>query len=194
LCFSSLTESPKLPENYLPLPIVRQSTSYSCGAASLLSILLYWQIEDIPESELFKSLNTTEEGTHPKNIVEYANSRGLKAHMKENTTIEELQLALSKGETVILDIQAWCDTDIDWKNSWENGHYVVLIGLDKMNAFFMDPSIGSAYGYIPIDELMERWHDYEKHEKGVWKNYKLAIFISGKSEIKKYPEKPKKIL
>ncbi len=30
--------APSLPRNHLPVPIVRQSTEYSCGAAALLSV------------------------------------------------------------------------------------------------------------------------------------------------------------
>jgi hypothetical protein len=51
----------------------------------------------------------------------------------------------------------------------------------------MDPSVGTGYTYIPIAELMERWHDYENLKTGVWNDKQLAIFISGKTPLKKYP-------
>ena len=40
------------------------------------------------------------------------------------------------------------------------GHWVVAIGYNKDNIFFMDPSTSGNYTYIPKDKLVARWHDY----------------------------------
>ena len=180
---------PKLPQKYLPLPIVRQETNYSCGAASLLSILSYWGVFSGEESELYEPLHTTpENGTEPGKIVEVAASFGLQAESKKFTQLHELRRALHKGITVILDIQAWRDASniTPWKDDWDNGHYVVLIAMDKTAAYFMDPSAGPAYAYMPIQELLERWHDIEDQNGTVEKYYQLAIFIHGKNRSHKH--------
>ena len=181
---------PKLPRNALTVPIVRQYSSYSCGTAAALSVLYYWRVYEGNENALLKIAGTTPaEGTAPQGIVKVARHYGLTAGFREMVTIRELRAALGRGETVILDIQAWPDNpgEMPWSKRREDGHYVVLTALDDKHAYFMDPSEGSAYTYIPLAELVERWHDYENTPSGVWNNRQLAIFISGKTPLKKYP-------
>jgi predicted double-glycine peptidase len=179
-----------LPEDALPLPLTPQATDYSCGAAALLSVLNYWQIYEGNEEDLYPILETTrEEGTHPRKIAEGAKLLGLRSEMRTGMRPEDLEAALSKGETVILDIQAWSDPDNTdaWEDRWEDGHYVVLIGMDSRNFYFMDPSVKTGYGYIPHGELMDRWHDYEDRYGPVEKYFQLGIVISGKKPLKSYP-------
>ena len=59
-------------------------------------------------------------------------------------------------------IQAWTSpTNVDWKNEWEAGHYVVAVGYDQNNVYFMDPYTLGNYAYIPKSEFMDRWHDVD---------------------------------
>jgi len=181
---------PVLPDKALPVPIVRQSTSYTCGTAALLAVLYYWQVYEGNESGLVELTGTKPgEGTTPQGIVRGAQKYGLAAHYKEMVSTEELRAALGRGETVIVDIQAWPDEPdgMSWAKRREDGHYLVLTGLDRKYAYFMDPSVGAGYTYIPLAELLERWHDYENLESGVWDNRQLAIFVSGKTPLKIYP-------
>ncbi|HBA59987.1 MAG TPA: hypothetical protein DCZ92_04040 [Elusimicrobia bacterium] len=183
-------EAPVLPGNALPVPIVRQSAGYTCGAAALLAALYYWQVYEGNESGLTRLTGTTPaEGTTPQGIVKGAQKYGLTAGYRENVTVAELKAALGRGETVIIDIQAWPDKpdEMSWAKRREDGHYIVLTGLDEKFAYFMDPSVGTGYTYIPLAELPERWHDYENTKAGVWENERLAIFIGGKNPLKKYP-------
>ena len=48
-----------------------------------------------------------------------------------------------------------------WEARWEDGHYVVAVGLDDRNLYVMDPSVRGSYGFIPRAELLRRWHDFE---------------------------------
>jgi predicted double-glycine peptidase len=79
---------------------------------------------------------------------------------------------------------------LPWAQRRENGHYMVLTALDGQYAYFMDPAVGTGYTYIPAAELLERWHDYENMRSGVWNNKQLAVFISGKTPLKKFPAAP----
>lgn len=154
----------RVPKMGLRLPIVTQAHPYSCGAGALLSVLQYFEGYDYGESTLYRALKTTpEQGTHPTKIVEVARSFGLGAELKEGLTVRDLRRAVRAGKPVILDIQAWRDGDKrrSWKDNWEDGHYVVLKAVGTKYVYFMDPSAGPSYGYMPIPELLERWHDYE---------------------------------
>ncbi len=124
---------PKLPVNALPLPTMPQATDYSCGPATLLSVLVYWQAYEGNEEDLYPILGTTrKDGTHPVALTEGAKLLGLDATLRTGMTLQDLRNALRLGQTVILDIQAWKDSDgpiVDWKDVWNEGHYVALIGI-----------------------------------------------------------------
>jgi uncharacterized protein len=188
--FSPFSHSPRLPSDALPVPIVRQSTDYSCGAAALLSVLQYWGKYEEPESSLFEPLKTSpKDGTDPNAILSLAKTFGLAARMQEHTTLEGLQTALKQGETPIIDIQAWRGEEVQkpWPDTWEEGHFVVVVGTDRRYVYFMDPVVGSGYTYLPSAELVERWHDYETYNGVPVRNYQLALFLKGDKPLRSFP-------
>jgi uncharacterized protein len=179
-----------LPANALAVPLVRQSTDYSCGAAALLAVLFYWQAFDGGESDLYEPLETSEDhGTEPRKIVEVAASFGLEAKLRTNLAIGDLRASLARGETVILDIQAWRDPERtpSWKEAWDDGHYVVLVGMDTRHAYVMDPSSSAGYAYLPLDELVDRWRDYETRSGRRVEYVRAGMSILGKRHIRRVP-------
>jgi predicted double-glycine peptidase len=166
---SAVAATPELPANHLPVPLIRQATDYSCGPASLLGVILYWQAGDMGESALYKLANTTEtDGTTYLNLgnaaSQYGKANGLDVETRDHLTLNDLRLYLTKGTTVILNIQAWRspkNEQIPWSLNWEDGHFVVLVAMDADFVYFMDPSASAAYGYMPLLELEDRWHDYD---------------------------------
>jgi predicted double-glycine peptidase len=180
LLFLATASAQSLPKDHLSVPLVRQATTYSCGAAALLSIFYYWNVYDGPEVSLWKRLHTTEkDGTEPEPIARVARELHLRAQVRREVSLEEVRAALARGETVILDLQAWPDKKRDWSSDWDDGHYVVLVGADERFFYVMDPSTPAEYAYLAIDEFLTRWHD-EERVGGKWKHVQhLAIFISG---------------
>lgn len=194
LCVTSIARAaaepaPSLPHGYLPVPLVPQATSYSCGAASLMAALEYWNVYDAPETKLFKPLHTTKkDGTEPSPIAEVARKYGLRAEIRDGLNLLDLRDALKDGTTVILDLQAWADKPpLDWKSEWEDGHYVVLIALDPNYAYFMDPSSHGAYAYVPLLELLDRWHDYDNRDGQIHRHENLGILIHGANPRAHFP-------
>jgi predicted double-glycine peptidase len=161
--------APALPADYLRVPLVRQATDYSCGPASLLGTIYYWQAGNIGESELYKIAGTTQaDGTSYRDLgagaALYGKAYGLTAETRDHLTTADLRGYLAQGTPVILDIQAWRGPktqDLPWADDWEDGHFVVLVALDADYAYFMDPSAAAGYAYMPLAELDERWHDYD---------------------------------
>jgi hypothetical protein len=90
-------------------------------------------------------------------------------------TIEELKAYIDKDNPVILMIQAWVKNETEFKG-WSNGHFSVCIGYTSDELLFADPSLYDI-GYIPIDKLLERWHDLDVGDK---KYYQLGIAVYGK--------------
>ncbi|MDD1702186.1 MAG: C39 family peptidase [Methanoregula sp.] len=177
--------SPDGPVNTLIIPDVRQSESYSCGAACTQAVFNYWGV-DVREGTLMQELNTTgDAGTAPDSIVNVARAHGLTAYRAENLTIDDLARAVDAKIPVIVDCQAWRDpneVNESWESLWEDGHYMIVIGVDSANVYFEDPSLQGTRGYIPRDEFESRWHDYpgeSPYGKNSTAFYHLGIFING---------------
>jgi len=165
------------------VPDVRQSTSYSCGASALQAVLHYYGIE-AREDTLMKACKTTyRDGTQPAGIIRAAKERGLKATFREGLSLEDLQAALKRGIPVIADIQAWADKPkpgFSWLKTWEDGHYVIVVGMNETHVFVEDPSLLGCRGRIPRAEFIERWHDYEgapPYDKKDRAYVQMGIFI-----------------
>ena len=77
--------------------------------------------------------------------------------------LEDLRASLARRDPVMLVIQAWRETTTPWKEDVADAHWVVLVGMDANYAYFMDPAAHFGYGYIPIPELLERWHCEEEN-------------------------------
>lgn len=150
------------PPPLLAVPDVRQSTGYTCGAAALQAILAYWGTEEREDRLAARLHSTPEAGTHPLEILRVAREFGLTAELHEGLDLSDLERALAAGTTVIVDLQAWRDqTVLPWSKTWDDGHYMVLLGADRENLYFEDPSLLGERGVIPRQEFVERWHDYE---------------------------------
>jgi predicted double-glycine peptidase len=182
----------------LPVPVIEQETNYSCGAAALTAVLKYWQVFSGTEKDLYEDLKThPENGTHPKRIELVAKKFGLEAELKTNLQILDLRKILKEGYIAIVNIQAWSDgktQSTPWSERWDDGHYVVLTGMDKKFIYFSDPTVGDAYAFMPIDEFLPRWHDYEiESEVGrvtevIKRYYQMAILIRGSAPLRTEPK------
>ncbi len=189
--------SPSLPKDALKVPLVRQATQFSCGAAAGLSVLHYWEKYQGNETSLYKIFGTTpENGTHPMRLLKGLKSKGLQGVVKENLTFEDLRKILEEGKTVILAYQAWAakqQTPVEWKNTQEEGHYGVLVGMDSKFIYLMDSSNPSSYTYVPLKEFWNRWHDYEVEPQGEWHYQRLGIIVWGEAGLGQFPGKLKRL-
>jgi predicted double-glycine peptidase len=144
------------------MPDTRQSTEYSCGAAALQAVLGYWG-RDIGEKDLMELLNTDpESGTYPDDIIRVARQMGLEAEYGENLTLADIEDSLQEGKPVMIDCQAWksvSEFNDSWAVVWNNGHWMVIIGLDNKNVYFEDPYILGSRGFMSRQEFLERWHN-----------------------------------
>jgi predicted double-glycine peptidase len=184
-----------LPQNLIRVPVVKQRTDFSCGNAATLALLRYWRWDAyacVDETALYLPLETTHaKGTEPQPIAAYLNrAGGVKAEYRNgDVTVEDLERAIDARQPPIVDLQAWRDQETPWRDLWDAGHYVVLVGYDRQNLFFMDPCTVAtgAYVYMPRAELAERWHDLSgDHDEPV---EHMAIFVRG-STAARIPDEP----
>lgn len=163
----------------LDFPNTRQSFEYSCGPGAVQAVMAYYG-ENFRESELIDLLKADEnEGTYLKEIVNFLHLKGLSTSVKQNMTTGELFRYIDKNIPVIVMMQAWgseAEFMNNYKDSWNNGHFAVVIGYTNENILFSDPSLFNT-GYIPIPEFIDRWHDYDEGET---KTYRLGIAVYGR--------------
>jgi predicted double-glycine peptidase len=158
--------SPSLPltraSKLIPLPLVRQATEYTCGTAAVLSVLAYFG-DSYFEAALAKQLATNSRtGTYYKRIIEFARAHGYDVTANSAMTIAALKQCIDEGAPVICLVQAWSGKTVDYGKDVTDGHYVVAVGYDSQDIYFMDPwSLGS-YTYLPYADLEARWHDVQK--------------------------------
>jgi predicted double-glycine peptidase len=152
-------------DELIQVPLTRQATDYTCGTAALQSMLGFHG-EDFNESELAKLLKTNEqEGTDYNEIVAVAKQKGYTVKVYKEMKLNDLKKLLDKKIPVLCLIQAWAEKKVDYKNDWNDGHYVVAIGYDKHKIYFMDPSTLGNYTFIDQKSFLNRWHDKNSKEE-----------------------------
>jgi ABC-type bacteriocin/lantibiotic exporter with double-glycine peptidase domain len=172
-----------LPANLVEVPVVKQRTHFSCGAAATLSLLRFWSVEtyaSAEESSLYAPLRTTEaDGTEPEPMADLLRRSGLWASYRYgDVTLADLERAVDAGEPPIVDLQALKDHALPWRETWDAGHYVVLVGYDRDSLFVADPGTPTPgpYAFIPRAELEERWHDIAGQDARL---ERMTIFVRG---------------
>ena len=170
------------------LKATRQSTEYSCGASALQAVLSYWG-KDLDEEELMKLLHTTPEtGTYPEDIVKVAHELGFEAEVKDNLNLDDVEKSTEKGYPVIILGQAWKsrqEAEKAWSDDWEDGHYVVILKVDKDYVYFEDPYVRMAKGFMPRQTFEEHWHNIAgKTPSDASKQMHVGIFIKGEKPAK----------
>ena len=157
-----------------------------------MSALLYFGVYDDPESTLDAALGVTPEaGTRVDSIVAVARRYGLQADARVGLTLEDLESGVSRGEVVIVALQAWATRVVsDWRTDWEDGHYVVVVGLSRDRVYVMDPSVRTGYGYLTRDQFLQRWHDYDLDRGKKVTFERLGIVIRGGTPLARYPAEP----
>lgn len=143
----------RVKEDMLDLKPYRRQIKSFCGPASLKMVLDYHGVS-VPEKEIaILACATREAGASPEGLVKAAEHFGFEAFSKENSTLDDLRYYLNKKIPVI----------VDW--FWENdGHYGVVIGMDKKNIIFRDPSLWRIKK-MPLEMFLEVWFDFVGKER-----------------------------
>lgn len=154
--------SARMVGNLIQVPLTRQATDYTCGVAALQSILYYYG-KEFREDQLAEKLQAdpTRGIQYPK-IVEFARSLGFRVDAQTPMSLEDLKRRINGRKPVIVLIQAWPDSPVDWSTDWKDGHYAIALGYDADNLYLMDPSTLGHYTFIPIPEFLDRWHDADE--------------------------------
>ncbi len=122
--------------------------------------------DDYSEETLAKDLQANpDEGTSYRSMADLAVSKKYHVEIRTEMTLEDLKRYIDDGKPVIVLIQAWAESPVDYSLDWADGHYTVAIGYDTENVYLMDPSTLGNYTYLPNREFLDRWHDEDKGER-----------------------------
>lgn len=159
----------------IPFPQFRQSTEWSCGATTLQMVLAYYGI-DSREERLRKHAGTTpKRGTTAGGLQRVVREHGLRFAAKQQMTASEVQQYIQKKIPVILLLQAWTKKkNVNWRNDWKDGHYVVAIGYNARHMIFADPA-SIHRTILTYPELEQRWHDIDAG-KTTYDHFGIAVY------------------
>lgn len=137
----------RLKEDMMYLKPFRQTPDY-CGPAVAKMYLHYLGV-DVSVQEIAKIAGTTKkEGTSISGMVKVFEHYGFKTFSKQNSALDDLRFYINSQIPVIVD---WfCEDD---------GHYSIVIGMDKKHVFFRDPSFWKVRK-MPIDKFFRVWFDF----------------------------------
>lgn len=130
----------------------RQTPDF-CGPAALKMVFDYYGIE-ATEREIGKISGTTKKyGTSPESMEKTAAHFGFEAILKTKGTLNDLKHYLDRKIPVI----------VNW--FWEDdGHYSVVVGMDKKNIVMRDPSFWRIRK-MPTGKFQKVWFDFKGDER-----------------------------
>lgn len=129
-----------------------------CGPAVLKMILEFYGIKKSEKELALLAGTTLEEGTDAKQMQEALRLFGLKTRIKNNSTFNDVKEYLDKNIPVIVD---WFTRGRkDYPDSVvADGHYSIVVGLDKQFIYLQDPEIGKLRK-IKRNDFLRVWFDY----------------------------------
>ncbi|MBN1918946.1 MAG: hypothetical protein JW889_13650 [Verrucomicrobia bacterium] len=126
-------EMAQLPTVFDQNNVCLQTTSYTCGPASLVSALHRFDIKETESNAALETLCNSFSGTRSRDIVDYVNraygDRGLHASYRYVASVDELR---ALGGVVIAEVKS---------NFWMD-HFVAIVGWDGTSPIVADPSYG----------------------------------------------------
>jgi ABC-type bacteriocin/lantibiotic exporter with double-glycine peptidase domain len=119
-----------------------------CGPASLKMVLGYYGVS-VSESEIAKAAGATKEkGVSAKGLMKAARRFGFNPYFKENSSLKDLEYFMRKKTPVIVD---WFSED--------DGHYSVVVDINRKNVVILDPSSGKRKVF-PRETFYRIWFDF----------------------------------
>jgi predicted double-glycine peptidase len=160
----------------LDLKAYQQTTSYTCGPCSVLTLMRYYGQKG-DELKIAEEMGTSEKkGTNPKQMVIWLENNGYDVEWGENGSVDMLRENLKKEIPTIVE---W----IDW-----GGHWVVCVGYDDRGTknkrddviIFADPADShddnnDGITYFNATRFNYMWFDAFLFERPMNKVYITAV-------------------
>lgn len=169
-------KNPRTGFTFLPLQAFQQTTDYTCGPASVVTLLSYYGIKG-DEMTIAKEMGTsTTCGTSPDQMVAWLKANGFRVDSGQGGTLDLLRKNLDAKIPALVEWSDW------------GGHWVVVIGYDTRNtADLNDDVIIFADPYDRHDDRMDgidwfnaqrfyyMWYDARLFGKLINRFYVIAV-------------------
>lgn len=125
-----------------------RQTAGLCGPASLKIVLDYYGIR-VTESAVARIAGTSKKkGASKDGLTRAARYFGLEVFAKEKSSLDDLRRFIQKGMPVIVD---WFSED--------EGHYSVVVDIDKKDIVLMDPELAKERR-MSLERFQRLWFDF----------------------------------
>ena len=141
----------------LPLPGFRQARSYTCGFASALMVLHYFDA-GVGAMELFRQLRTDRGGTRQNALIREFRAAGLRVNARYDVDFARIGQAIDRGKLIVgylADLEHWL--------------VIYGYGLAPRRVFVADPR--------PDQPCEQPWDDYRERLGG------FGIICSGPQAV-----------
>lgn len=147
-----------------------------CGPASLKIVLDYYGVQKSEKEIAERCRRDSKPGTNDISIKRVAKFYGFNVEIKNRASFTDIQKWLNKEVPVIVD---WFTRGRSNYNNSEvpDGHYSVVVGLNKENIYLQDPEIG-AMRAIKRDDFLRVWFDFRKDYITSWKDMIIRQLIA----------------
>ncbi len=119
-----------------------------CGSASLKMVLDYWGVRVSEAETVRKAGASKEKGTTKEGLLKAAKHFGFRVSSKEKSSLADLKYFIKRKIPVIVD---WFSED--------EGHYSIVVGLDKKNIWLMDPELPGKRK-MSREKFLRVWFDF----------------------------------
>lgn len=151
------------PPKVIELHNLRQTFDFDCGVKALQGVFAYYGVEERAD-RLQEELGADPElGTSMDSMIAVAEKKGFAVQAGTNWTLDDVKRHLDEGRPVIVAMQAWAErplTTKQWRENYDDGHYVVIIGYDGPVLYFEDPA-SFHRTWLKEQEFVARWHDVD---------------------------------
>lgn len=159
------------------LHVGRQGFDFDCGAQALQTVMAYYGV-DKRLDELLEALGTGPDvGTPVDAMVRVAEENGFAVRAQSGWTLKDLKSMIRSGFPVIVLVQAWAERFLtldDWRQNWDDGHYVIVIDYDKGVLLFEDPA-SFHRTWLREREFLARWHDRDERTGEVYERFGMVL-------------------
>lgn len=162
-----------------PLPVKPfQETLHGsfCGPAVIKMILDFYGIQKTEVEIAVLSNKDDDLGIGAEDIKRVLENEGLKVEIKNFASFEDIQSILDKGAPVIVNWFTRGRYDYP-EDEVADGHYSVVVGLDKENIYLQDPEVGRVRT-IPKEDFIRVWFDFTSDHIEKWDDMVIRQMIA----------------
>lgn len=177
----------KRPPRMIELHNLRQTYDFDCGAKALQGVLAFYGVEEREDVLLADLSSDPTHGTSLENMTRVARQRGFDVECSSGWTLDQVKGHIDEGRPVIVAIQAWSEKYLslrEWRENYDDGHYVVVIGYDGPVLYFEDPA-SFHRTWLKENEFMARWHDEDP--KTGEKYIRVGLVLHGREPASTQP-------